>query len=335
MKRSSASLYSTPPVSSCPLSSSSSPSQWLYLPVFMVYRVLVFFYLLIWLILHIYARHDEFGPHWPIFLSNLGFALLTISMGSLAILCVAYGIVYYTKRERLVCYLPKKDFPLARVYKQDNIGWYVKIIWCLYIVANASAILIFLGYWLFVYSPCDDDDNGEMGGAGTASEMSGDNASSNGSASGEMAVKETCSGLDAPAIHLHGINVLIVFIDLLLSRIPYQLLHTLYATIFAIVYVIFTIIYFAAGGTSHLGDPYIYGALDYGNDLPLAILFVVVIAVGCIPIYLGLFLLAWLRDVIVTRIGCCFRDVRRHPFRESREGTNHNGDIVIDEISKV
>ncbi len=295
--------------------------QWLYLPVFMIYRVLLFLYILVWLILHIYTRRNEFGPHWLIFITDLGYSLLTITMGLMAILCVVYGIVYYTRRAQLLRFFPKKDFPLTRVYKQDNIPWYVKIVWLMYTMSSATAILVFAGYYIFVYEPCDGDSGS----------TDGMNVTSNGG-SGDM--QETnCSVLDAETIHVHGVNVLVVLLDLFVSRMPYQFLHFCYATLFSFLYAIFSLIYFGAGGTNHLGRPYIYSSLDYGNSPGTAAGLAIVLVVVCIPLHLLLFLLAWLRDVIFTRIGCCFRDIKQSPFRESFDAQmDENG---AEELTKV
>ena len=302
--------------------------QWIPLPLFLIYRVFLAVYLLVWLALHIYARHEGSGVRWLIFISNLGYALLAISMTSVAILCVTYGIVYYTKRSILVKYLPKKDFPLARVYKQDNIPWFVKIVWILYFVANSSALLIFFGYWVFIYQPCSGDDSSKEAAGGAASSSGSGDAGMGDLAlngSGDASGEEACSNLDVYAVQIHLINVIIILLDLFLSRIPYQFLHLLYSTLFALVFIIFTLIYFGARGTNPAGDPYIYSTLNYGEETGTSIFYAIVIILSCIAFHIFYFLLAWLRDAIYKRIGCCFRDIQRHPFRESSDEVDRNG----------
>jgi hypothetical protein len=285
--------------------------QWLPLPIFAAYRVLLAIYVFIWLILHIIARREQFGPHWLIFLSDLSFALLMVLTSSLAVLCVTYTIVHYHNRDRLLQYFPKMDFPIARIYKkQDNIPWFIKILWLLYNVTCSTAFLIFLGYWVILYDPCEGD---EM--AVTSSGLSG---------SGSGDTEEQCSFLDVHTIQIHGVNLVIVFLDLILSRIPYQFFHFMYAGLFTGAYIIFSLVYWGAGGENHEGQPYIYTSLDYGGRSS-SIFFAIIIFLAPIVTYVILALFALLRDLVSRPISCCFRDVKKLPYREEVDYDNMNG----------
>lgn len=304
-------IYCTPLLTIFP----SFPSfQWLPLPIFAVYRVLLTIYILVWLILHIVTRRDTFGPHWLIFLTDLSYALLFFAMLSLAVLCVMHTIAHYSSSKTLLKYIPKRDFPVARIYqKQDNIPWYVKIIWLLYNTACSSAILVLIGFWGFVYSPCEN-------GTAMQSESSGNGTTDTGS--GGSGSAEQCETPDVHTIQLHGVNAVLVFLDLALSRVPYQLLHFPYSTVYTAAYIIFSVVYWGAGGVNHIGQPYIYSVLDYGGQ-PISALFAILIVFAPIAAFLALFVLALLRDVVSVRVGCCFRDVKRLPYRDStREDTN-------------
>lgn len=228
-------------------------------------------------------------------------------------LCVTYTIVHYWSKDRLLKYIPKMDFPLVRIYKkQDNIPWYVKIIWLLYIVACSTAFLVFFGYWVFIYSPCEggsgDNDNNTMetdeGGSGGQSQ-------------------EFCSFLDVHTIQVHGINVVIVFLDLALSRIPYQFLHFVHSALFTTLYIIFSLVYWGAGGENHNGDPFIYRDLDYGGR-PISGFFAFVLILAPMLTFIILSLLSLLRDSVSLHIGCCFRDVKKLPYRDDA-GNGLNG----------
>jgi hypothetical protein len=63
----------------------------------------------------------------------------------------------------------------------------------------------------------------------------------------------------------HGANFVIMLLDMLLSRQPYYLLHGVYVAFFLAGYAIFTYVYHKLEGTSCLGNPYIYKAVDWTN----------------------------------------------------------------------
>eukprot|EP00808_Paulinella_micropora_P018863 g20364.t1 len=69
--------------------------------------------------------------------------------------------------------------------------------------------------------------------------------------------------------------------------------HFYFLVVFGVVYVIFTIIYYAAGGRNENGKPYIYKALDYGNDLTTAIINIVVINFIVCPLLYSLQWFMW------------------------------------------
>lgn len=249
--------------------------------------------------------------------------------GAVAILSVVYTVAHYTNREHLRKYTPKKDFPVVRIYKQDNTPCAVKLVWWIYISATANAFMVFLGYWGFIYSACEDSGGDGVGMNANSSNSTSGMGSGMGSNDSDLA---DCSVLDVHAIQVHGINLFLVILDLLISRIPYQFLHLFYPSIFSTAYIIFSLIYWGVGGTNHTGQPYIYPTLDYSSN-PLAAFYAVVIIVAPMVLHLLLFLLAWLRDVIYMRIGCCFRDVKELPYQDA-EGRDMNG-VTSEEMTKV
>lgn len=308
--------------------------QWLPLPLFAIYRVLLFVYVLIWLILHIVTRADVFGPRWLIFITDLSYALLFFATGSMAILCIVYTMLHYTSGQKLLKYIPKRDFPMVRVYKQDNIPWPVKVVWLLYIIATTSAVLVFIGYWSFVYRPCSGGSSGSMSMAsGSGSMPMGNGSVSMPMGNGSVSSSSSCA-IDIHTIQLHGINVVLVLIDLAVSRMPYQFLHILYPSLFTLLYVIFSLIYWGAGGTNHRGDTFIYSALDYGSR-STAFGLAIILIIAPAALYVILFLLAWLRDVVYIHIGCCFRDVKELAYRDSEGGGSREVNGVAEEVTKV
>ena len=292
----------------------------------MIYRILLFLYIFIWLILHIVARKDTFGPHWLIFISDLSYALLMVSTGSIALLCFVYMIVYYKKKHILLKFIPRKDFPVVRIYKQDNIPWYVKIIWMLYIISKSVSFLVFLGYWVLIFPECGKNNSSSSGGSNNTTDANTSFASGDAMMATTESTGSDC--IDVYTIQIHGVNFFLVVLDIFLSRVPYQFLHFFYPVIFSFTYIIFSIIYWAAGGKNHNGRPYIYSSLNY----PSASAFGYAIALIIAPIvtYLILFLLTWLRDVIYKCCSCCFRDIKELPYRDDIINTKELDNGVAD-----
>ena len=321
--------------------SSLSPPQWLPLPLFLIFRILLFFYALSWLVLHIAARADTNGVRWLIFFSDLGYAILVLSTFLTALLTLVYTVIYYSRnKDRFAYSIPKKDFPVVRIYKQDNIAWYVKITWFFYIMANSIAMLVFIGYWGFLFGSCTDASSGNSSSVvnGTSGDGGGDtNSISSNEGSGvdnNNSTNCTPSELDVYTIHLHGVNVILVLLDLIFSRVPYQFFHLFYPSLFTLAYVIFTLIYWAIGGTNPDGNNYIYSSLDYSRTLTFG--FAVALVFAPIVPHIILFLLAWLRDTIITHIGCCFRDVRKYPYRENLRDEKDPDELeASEEVTKM
>ena len=292
--------------------------QWIPLPLFLVYRVLLTIYVFIWLILHVVER--TYGPRWLIYLSDLGYTLLFISSGLAALLCLVYTIIHYTKPSKLQKYFPHQDVT-SKIYEQDNIPWCVKLVWALYIISKCISALIFFGYWLLIYSPCSDQQMSQP--------------KQNGSVVTGQEGNSSCSAIDIYTIQIHGVTLLIVFLDMFLSRIPYQLFHIFYPMIFTLLYVLFTIIYWAAGGTDNYNNSYVYSVLNY--DFSISFLYGFLLIPAPILIYFFIFLLAWLRDVLYRRISCCFRDIKAFPFHEqvsNKDTVTPNKEIHEEEVQE-
>ncbi|CAH1244008.1 Hypp7195 [Branchiostoma lanceolatum] len=72
------------------------------------------------------------------------------------------------------------------------------------------------------------------------------------------------------SILFHAINSVVIVIDVVVSGLPYRLLHFVYPSAFALAYMLFTVIYWAAGGTDFFGRPWIYPVIDYGGNPAMA-----------------------------------------------------------------
>ena len=157
--------------------------------------------------------------------------------------------------------------PTEVSYDSDNINCIEKITWGLYTVSLTMACMVTGGYYIAAGTNFDD--------------------------------------FDVFALHIHGINLLIICADFLLSCIPMHFLHFYFPTVFAAVYVIFTGIYYAAGGTTAQGESYIYPLLDYQNDLGKAILLAVVLVIVTSIVHCIFTVVAILRDYVAARYSCC------------------------------
>ncbi|XP_030847819.1 protein rolling stone [Strongylocentrotus purpuratus] len=93
-------------------------------------------------------------------------------------------------------------------------------------------------------------------------------------------------------INFHTLNGIVALIEIFLSAMVIRLLHFIYPFMFAVAYVVFAGIYYAAGGTDEEGNPSIYSILDFGANpglaAGLAIGAVVVVVVVHILIVWGL-----------------------------------------------
>uniref|UniRef100_A0A2A4JVE8 Protein rolling stone n=1 Tax=Heliothis virescens TaxID=7102 RepID=A0A2A4JVE8_HELVI len=66
-------------------------------------------------------------------------------------------------------------------------------------------------------------------------------------------------------VFIHGINSVLMFCLLVTSRHPHRLMHFYIPLLFGIIYMIFSIIYYFAGGLSPFGTNWIYPMLDWSK----------------------------------------------------------------------
>ena len=273
------------------------PLQWLPLPLFLLYRLVAFAYLAAWLIAHGAIRGETSGLYWFIYITDWAFLLQVIAMAGVTLVT----LVYYTctlnneaeeEGSRMSRCLPVQQVSLDLPYHQDNLHWVIRIVWVTYIVAATSTVLAGLGYWTIVYdSNCSSDSQTPHNTSiSHATEMNSTSSSA-----------ENC-GPDAASLHAHGVNILILFIDLILSRIPFHLLHFLYPCILTTVYVVFSGVFYAAGGTDRHGNRYIYKTLDYENSPVTSTVAAVCLCITPAVVYLIPFTVALLRDIVHQRL---------------------------------
>ena len=214
-----------------------------------------------WMIISGVSRSPTQGEKWLLFITNHALILLVIGFLSINILTIGYTIVYYVDKEKLKRFYPKPAPTAQALYSQDNITWYMKLCWILYLFGVVITITIIFGFWVVVYTPCTGSQMNSMVNSTVADPME--------------TVEVACDVLDAVSIHVHLILGLLAVIDIFLSRIPYQIFHIYVGLIYMILFILFSAIYYGAGGTNHLGEPYIYSALDYGESPAKAVGFAI------------------------------------------------------------
>ena len=69
----------------------------------------------------------------------------------------------------------------------------------------------------------------------------------------------------------HGINGLVVLLDLFITAHPVRILHIIHSLTFGVIFLIFSVIYTLSGGTNGSGKPYIYVFFDWKEDPGMAV----------------------------------------------------------------
>ena len=271
-------LYCTSIYSSIHLSINYlSHIQWLPQPVFVIWRVFLALYSLVWLIVHPVIR--GYGAKWLIYYTDLAYVWLVLMYILLAIVTVLYTVqMYVGKRTLLSKPLDDSETP-PEVYSKDNIDFFVKFVWFMYVNALSTAPVVLVGFY------------------GT--------------------VVETFEDVDVASVHVHGINLLLILLDLCFSRMPIQILHFPWAGTFDVAYIIFTGIYFAAGGTDIDGNPYIYTALDYGDSPAGAFGFALLLSLPPFIVHIIMWSIVLLRNFIYKKFLCSYRDIYTDTNHES------------------
>ncbi|XP_049877600.1 protein rolling stone-like [Pectinophora gossypiella] len=112
-----------------------------------------------------------------------------------------------------------------------ELPWYVSMYWFFYNVAVSMALVITALYWILLYNP-------------------------------EM-YKEMDARMFWLDVMTHGVNSCLAMVEVLAARTPVRLFHVYQPLGCGLWYAIFTLIYYAAGGTDGNGFPFIYEVLDW------------------------------------------------------------------------
>ncbi|KAH9524680.1 hypothetical protein Btru_027520 [Bulinus truncatus] len=119
------------------------------------------------------------------------------------------------------------------------------------------------------------------------------------------------------SINSHILNSILVLVDIMISRAPVRIQHVYMPLVYNLIYVLFTMIYWLAGGTNQKGEPYIYKILDYSNTPGKAAMAIVLVCLIALPMtHIGLWGLFKLRQAI-------------HKHYNTRQCKRHNGMKVV------
>jgi hypothetical protein len=95
-------------------------------------------------------------------------------------------------------------------------------------------------------------------------------------------------GLSAPTqaltIFTHGVNFLMMFVDVILSSQPYYIMHAVYFIIYSAIYLGWTLVFYAVKARNRDGDRYVYPSLDYKDDLCGALISIAIAFLFLIPL---------------------------------------------------
>lgn len=105
--------------------------------------------------------------------------------------------------------------------------WYHKVTWFFYIIAANNSILVTVVYWSLLYSG--------------------------------FRIHEA-------DVAFHLMNSVFMLIETCISSIPVRLFHVVYAELYGVTYLVFSVVYWRSGGTGSSGEHYIYPILNYEDE---------------------------------------------------------------------
>lgn len=243
------------------------------LPVFLVYRLIVGFYFLSWLI---YSGFYD-GGYWFLYLDNWAFTFVAahflLGMLITTHYCCGTGVEddpagYGPRRfksETYIVGLSSEDegdedgegtsYAKATDDDDNELTFWYKASWVIFTIASVNSLVVTITYWSSIYS------GGEI---------------------------------DGLIVNTNILASVLMLFEVAISNMPIRILHFIYSHVFGSIYVLFTVIYWAAKGTDKDGNHYIYESLDY-QRYPGAAIFTVFFVLIVLQFMLHLFLFALFR----------------------------------------
>ena len=142
--------------------------------------------------------------------------------------------------------------------------WYHKVSWMLYIISANNSLVVTVVYWTLLYTG--------------------------------FQVREA-------DVAFHLLNSVFMLTETCLSSIPVQLVHVVYAMLYGVLYLLFSVVYWLLGGTNDSGDKFIYPILNYESEPYAAVVLAVLYGLVGLP-------LAQLINFGFFRLRCYLRTLR-------------------------
>ncbi|XP_038049362.1 protein rolling stone-like isoform X2 [Patiria miniata] len=225
-------------------------AKWPMAPVlWSIFRCFLAVYLIVWLglILTVWGDPPLYGgadnkAKWLIYVSNWSFLFLILYTLTMAVGNVYYHATRGCKNARVGTDVDPESgsgydrgIPMSSVDSPrgtpssgsdsgeplEPLPWYFKMAWFLQTIAFTAALFVALLFYILVFNPAEDV-------------------------------------LHVYNFHVHGVNLIIVVLDIILSATPMRVLHLIYPSSYAFVYFMFTLIYEGAGGLNEKGGTAIY-----------------------------------------------------------------------------
>ena len=251
-------------VTACSLYLQWLPEKWQYQILFLLYRWIIATFFVVEIF--VTAFEMNIGAKYFIFLTNLGFTLLTLYT-----LWSAVSVTYRFLQVHFICRNEATDpnvhpsmleEPTQRngCWRVSNtLAWYQMFQWLLFTLGVEIALGITLLFWSLLYHP----DSGYNYASHTN-------------------------------LVIHLVNGITAIIETWVSSVPIRLLHIIYPATFGAGYIVFTGIYYAANGTGINGTHYIYPVIDYGNHPGYAAGADLIVLFVLVPVLHSLFFLMFM-----------------------------------------
>ncbi|CAB3241033.1 unnamed protein product [Arctia plantaginis] len=160
-------------------------------------------------------------------------------------------------------------FLVKKPLETTNLAWYVSFYWVAFNIALAISIMITILYWILLHDPAIPEKYGLRG-----------------------------YWLN---ISKHGLMSCIIVTELLFSRTPVRLAHLYQPLGVGLLYALFSVIYFAAGGTDNEGHEFIYAVLNWREPRNAGIIVICSVS-ALVVLYVMLWMVAFLRDKLSTAL---------------------------------
>ena len=115
----------------------------------------------------------------------------------------------------------------------SSMRWYHEALWVIYNIAAVGSLFVTILFWSMIYRGDYQDTR-------------------------------------AMSVVVHGANSGLIVTETLLCSIPVRLFHVIYPMLYSVAYVVFTVLYWACGGTGRNQQPYIYPQTDFSGQPVMA-----------------------------------------------------------------